>query len=75
MVQTDEELRKKGLEIIAFPCNQFGNQEPGTPTQIEEFIRGKYSGKFPIMAKGDVNGQDAQPMYVHLRTNSELYDE
>jgi glutathione peroxidase len=64
----------KGLEIIAFPCNQFGKQEPGTPEEIDAFIRDKYSCKFPIMEKVEVNGENTHPVYAFLRNNSELYD-
>lgn len=65
----------KGLEILGFPCNQFGKQEPGTPEEIEAFVRGKYNCTFPLMEKIDVNGPNTHPVYAFLKENSELYDQ
>ena len=67
--------RSKGMEIIAFPCNQFGKQEPGTPEEIENFVRGKYNCHFPLMEKIEVNGENTHPVFAFLRNNSELYDQ
>ena len=53
--------------MLAFPCNQFNNQEPGTHAEILEFYQSKYGVTFPIHAKIDVNGDDATPLYVFLR--------
>ena len=64
----------KGLRILAFPCNQFRDQEPGSPEEINEFIRTKYGGKFWISEKIDVNGINAHPAFVYLRQKSSLYD-
>lgn len=74
MVQTDKDLRDRGLQILAFPCNQFGGQEPGTPAEIDRFARGKYGAQFPVLAKIDVNGPDAHPIFQYLRSHSALYD-
>jgi glutathione peroxidase len=63
-----EELHSRGLEILAFPCNQFGGQEPGTPQQIEQFCSTKYGITFPIFQKTDVNGSHAHPLFVYLKT-------
>ena len=68
----DSDLNAKGLRIIAYPCNQFGGQEPGTPKEIDEFARGKYGAKFPITEKIDVKGDKAHPLYTHLKDNSAL---
>ena len=68
------ELRDKGLEILGFPCNQFGSQEPGTPQEINDFARGKYGAEFPIFAKCEVNGAGCHPVYNYLRTNSSLWN-
>jgi glutathione peroxidase len=63
-----EEFHSRGLEILAFPCNQFGGQEPGTPQQIEEFCSTKFGITFPIFQKIDVNGPHAHPLFVYLKT-------
>lgn len=57
----------RGLEIIAFPCNQFANQEPGNDKDIAEFCRLSYDVSFPLMAKVDVNGKQAHPLYGWLK--------
>ena len=61
--------RKYGdkLEIIAFPCNQFGAQEPGDAEEIANFCKLSYDVTFPVMAKIEVNGDDADPLYKHLK--------
>ncbi len=58
---------EKGLTIIAFPCNQFGAQEPGNEAQIMEFCSLTYDVTFPVAAKVDVNGDNADPLFVHLK--------
>jgi glutathione peroxidase len=66
-----EKLYKKyhdqGLEIMAFPCNQFGAQEPGDAEEIKNFCTLKYDVSFPLMAKIDVNGKDADPLWEYLK--------
>ncbi len=62
-----EENKDKGFEIIGFPCNQFGDQEPGSDEEIQEFCSLTYNVAFPVMRKIDVNGPDADPLFVHLR--------
>jgi glutathione peroxidase len=59
--------RDEGLEILGFPCNQFGNQEPGDAGQIREFCSLRYDVSFPVFQKIDVNGADAHPLYTHLK--------
>ena len=65
-----EELYKKyqdkGLVIIGFPCDQFGHQEPGSDSEIEEFCRLNYGVTFPLMAKSDVNGENANEIFKWL---------
>jgi glutathione peroxidase len=56
----------RGFEIIAFPCNQFGKQEPGTAAEIESFCSANFGLSFPLMAKVEVNGADATPLYRWL---------
>jgi glutathione peroxidase len=63
-----EKLHGKGLEILGFPCNQFGAQEPGDEAEIEKFCELNYGVTFPMFAKVDVNGDDASPLYRHLKT-------
>ena len=67
-----EELQKKfGSEyfsVLAFPCNQFGGQEPGSNEEIVEFCTLNYSNTFPVFSKVDVNGNDAHPLFNFLTT-------
>lgn len=67
-----EELYKEyagqGLEILAFPCNQFGAQEPGDAEEIKNFCTLNYDISFPLMQKIDVNGDDADPFWEHLKS-------
>lgn len=67
-----EELYKtyneQGLVILGFPCNQFGNQEPGTADDIQEFCQMNYGVSFPMFAKINVNGSDAHPMFKNLKS-------
>lgn len=62
--------RERGLELIGFPCDQFGNQEPGTAADIEEFCSLNYGVTFPVMSKVEVNGPDAVPIYSYLRAEA-----
>ena len=65
-----EELHKtfgpKGLVVLGFPCNQFGAQDPGSNSEIAEFCQLNYGVSFPMMAKIDVNGAQASPLYQWL---------
>jgi len=56
----------ENLTVVGFPCNQFGAQEPGTHAEICEFTANKYGVKFPLMAKVEVNGTEATPLYQAL---------
>ncbi len=58
----------KGLEILDFPCNQFGEQAPGTDEEIHEFCVLRYDTKFPRFHKIDVNGADELPLYTFLKS-------
>jgi glutathione peroxidase len=62
--------KEKGLEILAFPCNQFGAQEPGSDSEIKEFCDLNYSVSFPLFAKIDVNGDEAHPLYKDLKSKA-----
>lgn len=57
----------RGLEILGFPSNQFMGQEPGSNEEIQEFCHTTYDVTFPVFAKIDVNGSDADPLYKYLR--------
>jgi len=59
---------KEGLEILAFPCNQFGAQEPGDENEIMNFCKMKYDVTFPLFKKIDVNGPHAHPLFSFLKT-------
>jgi glutathione peroxidase len=63
-----QEYKDKGLEILAFPCNQFGNQEPGDADEIKNFCSLNYDVSFPLMGKIEVNGNDADPLWKYLKT-------
>jgi len=58
--------REKGLEVLCFPCNQFGQQEPGSPTDIAMFCQRHYGVSFQMFDKIDVNGERAHPLYRWL---------
>ena len=57
----------KGLEILDFPCNQFGNQAPGTDDEIHQFCQFKYDTTFDQFAKIDVNGENESPLYTFIK--------
>lgn len=65
-----EKYAKDGLEVLGFPCNQFGNQEPGNNADIQNFCSTKFDVKFPLFAKVDVNGSGAHPLYKHLKAEA-----
>lgn len=56
------------LEVLAFPCNQFGQQEPGDNQSIQNFCEQKFNISFPLMAKVDVNGDNADPLFKFLKS-------
>jgi glutathione peroxidase len=60
-------LAPRGFSVLGFPCNQFGGQEPGDASQIEQFCTTNYAITFPMFAKIDVNGNDAHPLYQYLK--------
>jgi glutathione peroxidase len=67
-----EELHRRygprGFSVLAFPCNQFGAQEPGDDAEIANFCTTSYDVTFPVFAKIDVNGADADPLFTHLKS-------
>ncbi|GMY30303.1 probable phospholipid hydroperoxide glutathione peroxidase isoform X2 [Fagus crenata] len=67
--QVYEKYKDQGLEILAFPCNQFGAQEPGNNEQILEFACTRFKAEYPIFDKVDVNGDNATPLYKFLKSS------
>lgn len=65
--QLAQRYRDRGLEVLGFPCNQFGQQEPGDATAIKQFCDLNYQVDFPLLAKVDVNGADAHPLWKWLK--------
>src|SRR5678815_328664 len=61
-----EKYKAKGFTVLAFPCNQFGGQEPGTNEEIKQFCSSKYNVTFPLYDKLEVNGPGRHPLYVAL---------
>ena len=61
-----KKYKDKGLEILGFPCNQFAGQEPGTNDEVQQFCKFNYGVTFTIFAKGDVRGENAQPLFKYL---------
>ena len=62
-----KQYQDQGFEIMAFPCNQFGGQEPGSADEIAEFCKVNFGLSFPVMAKIDVNGANETPLYAWLK--------
>ena len=62
-----QKLHGKGLEILGFPCNQFGAQEPGSEAEIESFCEINYGVTFALFAKVDVNGKNAAPLFQYIK--------
>jgi len=65
-----QKYKDRGLVIVGFPCDQFAGQEPGSNEEIAEFCRLNHGVTFPLMAKGDVNGENAQPIFEYLKTQA-----
>ncbi len=62
-----DKFKPRGLEILGFPCNQFGKQEPGNSDEIAEFCSVNYGVTFPMFEKIDVNGKNTHPLYRYLK--------
>ena len=65
-----KKYKDKGLVILGFPCNQFGAQEPGSNEEIQSFCQMNYGVSFPVMSKVEVNGDQADPLYQHLKAQA-----
>jgi len=68
--QLFEDFQEQGLVVIGFPCDQFGHQEPGDDSQIEEFCRVNHGVTFPLSAKVEVNGPDTHPVFAYLKSRA-----
>ena len=64
-----QKYKDQGFEVLAFPCNQFGSQEPGSDEEIQDFCSTHYSVNFPVFKKIEVNGKDAHPLYKYLKSS------
>jgi len=62
-----QKYKDRGLEVLGFPCNQFGKQEPGNAEEIGGFCERNFGVTFPLFAKVDVNGDNAHPLFAHLK--------
>ncbi|XP_027362988.1 probable glutathione peroxidase 4 [Abrus precatorius] len=67
LTQLYTRYKSNGLEILAFPCNQFLKKEPGTSQEAQEFVCTRYKAEYPIFGKIRVNGSDAAPVYKFLK--------
>lgn len=65
-----QRFKERGLVVLGFPCNQFGAQEPGSASEIAGFCQKNYGVSFPLFAKIDVNGENAHPLYQHLKKSA-----
>ena len=65
-----EKYQDQGLEVLGFPCNQFGAQEPGTNEEVKSFCDVNYNVSFKMFNKIDVNGSDASPLFKFLKHES-----
>lgn len=63
-----EKYHDRGLEILDFPCNQFGNQAPGSDEEITDFCQSRYGVTFPQFKKIEVNGENEEPLYTFLKS-------
>ena len=69
-----QKYKDQGFVIVGFPCDQFAHQEPGSNEEIAEFCRLNHGVTFPLMAKTDVNGANAEPVFEYLKTQAPTED-
>lgn len=65
-----QKYAEQGFEVLGFPCNQFGGQEPGDAEEIEQFCKVNFGVTFPLMKKVDVNGADASPLFDWMKAEA-----
>ncbi|MFV8396065.1 glutathione peroxidase [Corynebacterium hindlerae] len=70
-----DDYMMRGLFVIGMPCNQFGAQEPGNAEQIQQFCQANYGVTFPMLAKADVNGDNAHPLYQIVKDTPDAQGE
>ena len=68
-----KELGPRGLQVLAFPCSQFGNAEPGTADDVKKYAD-KHGASFPLFSKVQVNGHSAHPLFVYLKKQTDFSD-
>jgi glutathione peroxidase len=68
--QLYDEYYPRGFEVLGFPCNQFGSQEPGTEDEIAAICERNYGVTFPMFAKVDVNGENTHPLFKYLKSQA-----
>ncbi|KAL3652665.1 hypothetical protein CASFOL_002346 [Castilleja foliolosa] len=74
LTQLYEKYKGQGLEILAFPCNQFGSQEPGSNEEIQEFVCTRFKAEYPVFDKVEVNGPNSAPIYKYMKsTKSSIF--
>ena len=66
--QLQKKYADQGFSVLAFPCNQFGKQEPGSNSEIQDFCSLNFDVSFPVLAKIDVNGENEEPLFGHLKS-------
>ena len=67
-----QQYKDRGVTVVGFPCNQFGNQDPGTNEEIAEFCQVNYGVTFPMMAKVDVKGEGADPLFAWMTAGDDI---
>lgn len=65
-----QKYKDQGFVILGFPCNQFGSQEPGSNEDIQNFCSTKFQVSFPMFSKIEVNGENAHPLFVYLKSHA-----
>lgn len=65
-----KKYRERGLVVIGFPCDQFAHQEPGNDAEVAAFCKARFGVSFPLMAKVEVNGRNAHPLFAWLRSGT-----
>lgn len=65
-----KDFKEKGVEVLGFPCNQFGHQDPGSNEEINQFCELNYGVSFPMFQKVDVNGDSAHPLFKYLKSQA-----
>ncbi|KAL8543689.1 hypothetical protein ACS0TY_004309 [Phlomoides rotata] len=68
LTQLYDKYKDQGLEILAFPCNQFGSEEPGTNEEIQNFVCTRFKAEYPVFDKVEVNGANTAPVYKYMKS-------